>query len=235
MYDVRIFSFSMDIQMWAHWVLGMATLLVILLSVIVGCLVMSLQNKYAECTESNVVTGRAQYLEHLKQKKAVIGQGSKTITTVAGSPDEEVIKYHGVRSVRDILNVHDRAKSENIDEALAKIYAQGNNFLICEKCHPVTPDNLPSTWKSDMKEIEKLRTIGLQDFYHGNIMVCGNGSEARLKMTDQDPSLELEALGYSVHTREQFKQTMYRFSLFESERERRELERRVGDNSAQEE
>ena len=212
--------------MWVHWVLGVATLLVILLSVVVGCLAISLQNKYTACAESNLTTGRAEYLDHLQKQGAVIGQGSKTITTTSGDLDE-VVKYHSEKSVRDILNIHKQAKHKGIDGFLAKIHAHGNNFIIYEQCHAVTPDTLPPTWRKDMAEIDKLRTIGLQDFYHGNIMVCGNGSESRLKLTDQDPSVELEAVGYAF--RDQFNQTMDRFSSFE-----RECERRAGDKVAQE-
>jgi hypothetical protein len=56
--------------------------------------------------------------------------------------------------------------------------------------------------------------------------------KARLKLTDQDPSVELEAVGYAF--RDKFKQTMDRFSLFERKRERREREHRAGDQVAQE-
>ena len=154
-----------------------------------------IQSKYFECAETNTIVGRKEYMEMLKKNDIVVGSGSRTVATVACSPDN-IVKYHSRKSVKDILKVHKKAKKRGIDDALAQIIAHGRRFIVYERCEDVTSKNLPCEWRKQFAELKQLGSVEVKDLFMDNIMVCRN----RLVMTDQDPATPTESVLFRFHT-----------------------------------
>ena len=175
-------------------ILGVILGVVVVIFIIVVCVgVQYTRSKYFECSETNTIVGRAEYMDMLRENGVVIGRGPRAVATVACAPDN-IVKYHSRKSVEDILDVHKKAEERGIDDALAKVVANGQRFIVYERCQPVTSENLPSNWREHFAEIKSLKSIGLRDIHIQNIMVCRD----RLVMVDQDPDSPVESAIFSI-------------------------------------
>ena len=175
-------------------ILGVILGVVVIIFIIVVCVgVQYTKSKYLECSETNTIVGRAEYMDMLRENGVVIGRGTRAVATNAYAPDN-IVKYHSRKSVKDILDVHKKAKERGIDDALAKVVANGQRFIVYERCQPITSENLPSDWREQFAEIKSLQSIGLRDIVMQNVMVCRN----RLVMADQDPGTPVESFFSSI-------------------------------------
>lgn len=177
-------------------ILGVILGVVVVIFIIVVCVgVQYTRSKYLECPETNAIVGRAEYMDMLRENGVVIGRGTRAVATNAYAPDN-IVKYHSRKSVEDILDVHKKAEERGIGDALAKVVANGQRFIVYERCQPVTSENLPPHWREHFAEIKSLKSIALRDIAMENVMVCRN----RLVMVDQDPGTPVESALLSIAT-----------------------------------